>query len=116
MSSNTSNNKQLLYEVVVIRLFLIVMLVFYHAFAIFSGGWAPIEDYPEIPVYDLMDKLSYACLLETFVFISGYILGYQVRQRGAEKVLKAKNIFVKKFKRLIIPSIIFSTIYLSIDV
>lgn len=112
MSSNTSNNKQLLYEVVVIRLFLIVMLVFYHAFAIFSGGWAPIEDYPEIPVYDLMDKLSYACLLETFVFISGYILGYQVRQRGAENVLKAKNIFVKKFKRLIIPSIIFSTIYL----
>lgn len=105
------NNKQLLYEVVPIRLFLIVMLVFYHAFAIF-GAWAPIEDYPEIPAYNLMDKLSYACLLETFVFISGYILGYQVRQQGTEKVLQAKKIFVKKFKRLIIPSIIFSTIYL----
>ena len=88
------------------------MLVFYHAFAVFSGGWAPIEDYPEISVYDLLDKLSYACLLETFVFISGYIFGYQVRQKGTEKVLKAKKIFVKKFKRLIVPSIIFSTIYL----
>ena len=73
---------QFLYEVVPIRLFLIVMLVFYHAFAIFTGAWKPIAGYPEIPGYALLGNLSYACLLETFVFISGYVFGYQVRIKG----------------------------------
>jgi len=102
--------KDYLYEVIPIRLFLIVMLVFYHAFCIFSGAWAPIESYPEIPIYSILDKLSYACLLETFVFISGYILGYQVKKKGVI-ALSANSIFIKKFKRLIIPSILFSFLY-----
>lgn len=110
----TFNNKKLLPEVIPVRLFLVVMLVFYHAFAIFSGAWEPIEGYPEIPIYNLLDKLSYACLLETFVFISGYVLGFQVFTKGTENVLNAKSIFLKKIKRLIIPSIIFSIIYLAI--
>ena len=102
--------KDYLYEVIPIRLFLIVTLVFYHAFCIFSGAWAPIESYPEIPIYSILDKLSYACLLETFVFISGYIFGYQVKKKGVA-ALSANNIFIKKFKRLIIPSILFSLLY-----
>ena len=69
-----AKSQQFLYEVVPIRLFLIVMLVFYHAFAIFTGAWKPIAGYPEIPGYTLLGNLSYACLLETFVFISGYVL------------------------------------------
>lgn len=109
----SANNRQFLYEVVPIRLFLVVMLVFYHAFAIFTGAWDPIDGYPKIPVYNILGNLSYACLLETFVFISGYVFGSQVRIKG-ETVLSAKSIFVKKFKRLIIPSIIFSIAYLFI--
>ena len=105
--------QQFLYEVVPIRLFLIVMLVFYHAFAIFTGAWKPIAGYPEIPGYALLGNLSYACLLETFVFISGYVFGYQVRVKG-DTALSAKKLLVKKFKRLIIPSIIFSIAYLLI--
>lgn len=105
--------QQFLYEVVPIRLFLIVMLVFYHAFAIFTGAWKPIAEYPEIPGYALLGNLSYACLLETFVFISGYVFGYQVRIKG-DTALSAKKLLVKKFKRLIIPSIIFSIAYLLI--
>lgn len=108
---NMSNNQRFLYEVVPIRLFLIVMLVFYHAFAIFTGAWKPISGYPEIPSYTLLGNLSYACLLETFVFISGYVFGYQVRVKG-DVALSAKKLFVKKFKRLIVPSIIFSIAYL----
>lgn len=89
------------------------MLVFYHAFAIFTGAWKPIAGYPEIPGYALLGNLSYACLLETFVFISGYVFGYQVRVKG-DTALSAKKLLVKKFKRLIIPSIIFSIAYLLI--
>lgn len=81
-----SSNNNILYEVIYVRLFLIIALVFYHAFAVFSGAWAPIADYPNIPVYSIIDKLSYACLLETFVFISGYILGYQVSKKGDEYI------------------------------
>ena len=84
---NKSRNNNILYEVVPIRLLLIVLLVFYHAFAIFSGVWSPIAGYPEIPLYDIIDKLSYTCLLETFVFISGYILGFQVKKETDTSIM-----------------------------
>ena len=108
---NISRNNNILYEVVPIRLVLIVLLVLYHAFAIFSGVWSPIAGYPEIPLYDIMDKLSYACLLETFVFISGYILGFQVSKKGEGYLRNVNPFLTKKLKRLIMPSILFSVIY-----
>lgn len=103
--------KQLLTNVVIIRLILIILLVFYHAFAIFSGAWAPIDGYPDLHIYWWMDKLSYAFLLEMFVFISGYVFGYQVKTKGEAK-LRAKNLLYSKFKRLIIPSMFFSLLYI----
>lgn len=105
--------KQLLSNVVIIRPILIVLLVFYHAFAIYGGAWKPIEGFQRVNLYWWMDWLSYSFMLETFVFISGYVYGYQVRTKGEYK-LKAKNLFLKKFKRLIIPSMIFSLLYISI--
>lgn len=112
MSISHKSRQNILYEVVPIRLFLIISLVFYHAFAIFSGAWKPINCYPEVKFYAVLDKLSYACLLETFVFISGYILGYQVRLKGRDSVLNFKKLLISKFKRLLVPSILFSIIYL----
>lgn len=111
---NKQRNNNILYEVIPIRLFLIVTLVFYHAFAVFSGVWTPIAGYPDIPIYSMMDKLSYACLLETFVFISGYILGYQVSRKGVGLILNAKSYFTKKLKRLMLPSLLFSILYVLI--
>lgn len=112
MSRNSNiHQENRLDEVVIIRLILIVLLVLYHSFAIYSGGWEPIEGFPEIKAYWWLGKFSYAFFLETFVFISGYILGYQVRTKGKEKI-SAKNIFVGKIKRLIIPSVVFSFLYL----
>ena len=49
MSDNKANQNKLIQEVVVIRPILIVLLVFYHAFAIYSGAWAPIEGLLEVP-------------------------------------------------------------------
>lgn len=112
MNISLKPEQNILYEIIPIRLFLIVLLVFYHAFAIFSGAWKPIYYYPEIKIYNVLDQLSYACLLETFVFISGYILGYQVRLKGKNHVLDLNKIFISKIKRLLIPSIVFSSIYL----
>lgn len=106
---NTKAN--ILSDVVVIRNILIVLLVFYHAFAIYSGAWDPIKGYPEIPVYWWLDKLSYAFMLELFVFVSGYVFGYQVRIKGESK-LDAKNLFWGKFKRLMIPCMVFSLLYI----
>ena len=103
--------KGLLSNVTIIRLVLIVLLVFYHAFVIFQGGWGMAGVFPEIEAYWWLDKLSYACLLETFVFISGYVFGYQVRTKGESK-LDAKALFGSKFKRLIIPSMFFSFLYI----
>lgn len=98
-------------EVAIIRPILIFLLVFYHAFAIYSGAWAPIKGYPDVPVYWWLDKLSYVFMLEMFVFISGYVFGFQIRTKGNEK-LKAKNLLWGKFKRLMIPCIVFSLLYI----
>ena len=103
--------KSILTNVSLIRPILLVLLVFYHAFAIYSGAWNPIEGYPEVPAYWWLDKLSYAFMLEMFVFISGYVFGFQVRTKGEEK-LKAKNLLLGKFKRLMIPCMVFSLLYI----
>lgn len=110
MSDNT-NSRQLLTNVAIIRPILIVLLVFYHAFAIYGGAWESIDGYPVIPMYWWLDKLSYAFMLETFVFVSGYVFGYQVRKKGENKLL-AKHLFMSKFKRLWMPSILFSLLYI----
>lgn len=106
-----SASQGILKDVAIIRPILIVLLVFYHAFAPFSGAWAPIEGFPEISAYWWLGRLSSAFMLEMFVFISGFVFGYQVRNKGEVK-LEAKRLFWGKFKRLIIPSMIFSLLYI----
>lgn len=106
-------SKNILANVSIIRPILIVLLVFYHAFAIYGGAWTPLEGYPEVEAYWWLDKFSYAFMLESFVFVSGYVFGYQVRTKGVGK-LDAKSLFWSKFKRLIIPSMIFSLLYILI--
>lgn len=106
-----SASKQRLDNVDVIRTILIVLLVFYHSFAIYSGGWPSIEGFPDIKVYWFLDKLSYAFMLETFVFISGFILGYQVRTKGEDKI-RIAYLSKSKFKRLILPCVLFSFAYI----
>lgn len=108
-----SAKNQRLSNITVIRPVLVVLLVFYHAFAIYGGAWNPIEGFPEIRAYWWLDWLSYACMLETFVFVSGYVFGYQVRTKGEIK-LKANNLFLGKLKRLILPCALFSLLYILI--
>lgn len=101
--------KKILLDVCAIRLILIILLVLYHAFAIFCDGWTPLDNYPEPAAYWWIGKSAYSFMLEAFVFISGYVYGYQI-YRNPEK-LSLKAVVQSKLKRLILPSIIFSTVY-----
>ena len=49
-SDSVVEHRKLLTNLSLIRPILLVLLVFYHAFAIYSGAWDPIEGYPEVPV------------------------------------------------------------------
>lgn len=101
-----------LQEVCLIRLLLIVLLVLYHSFAPFNGAWRPLSDQEAVqPYYQWVAMGAYAFMLEAFTFISGYIFGYQVNRNGKD-ALRFRNVFLKKLKRLIVPSVIFSIIYL----
>lgn len=108
------NNKHLLKEVCIIRLMLIVLLVLYHAFAPFVGTWRALPGQDDMAVpYAWVGMAAYSIMLESFTFVSGYIFGFQVYKKG-QHILGLKNIIIKKFKRLIVPSLIFGTIYLLI--
>lgn len=106
-----SENTKILANVAIIRPILVLLLVFYHAFAIYNvDAWLPIKGFPEIRAYWWLDKLSYAFMLEAFVFVSGYVFGFQVWTKGEQK-LKAGTLFKGKFKRLMVPSMVFGLLY-----
>lgn len=111
MSAQTVILKKYLPEVVFIRLLLIVLLVLYHSFALYCGGWEPLPNQEMIPAYWWIGKAAYSFMLPAFVFISGYVYGFQVRTKGVQ-ILTFKKTVYGKFKRLIIPSIVFSLLYL----
>ena len=96
-------------EVSIIRPILIVLLVVYHAFIIYRGGWSQPAGFQENTVYWWIATAAYSFMLEMFVFISGYVWAFQLFER--KKSQSFKELIVSKFKRLIIPSIIFSIAY-----
>lgn len=103
------SSQKLLDEVTFIRLFLILLLIVFHAFIVYAGGWTEPAGFQTIPAYWWLDKLSYSFMLETFVFISGYLYAYQ--RIGLKKLGGGRTLLFSKLKRLILPSIIFSACY-----
>lgn len=102
-------NKKLLPEVVIIRITLIVFLVLYHSLAPYCGAWSQLYNQHASPLLHDIGIITYTFFLQAFVFISGYIFGMQsIRQ---PETLKISYIIKSKFKRLLLPSIIFSVIY-----
>lgn len=97
-------------EVSFIRPVLVFLLVFYHAFCVYNGMWSEPACFEPNSFYLWLDRFSYSFLLETFVFISGYIWAFQLivlqRETGLVFLMKRKAI------RLLIPSIFFSSLYL----
>lgn len=76
------NNKSgYLYEVVMIRVVLVFLLVLYHSFIIYCGGWQEPVGFVNIPSYWWIGKGAYSIMLESFVFISGYVFGIQMIEK-----------------------------------
>lgn len=104
--------KRQLDEINILRPITILLLVIMHSFTMYSGGnsWTLPDGIERVRAYFWIQKISFASMLEMFVFISGYIFAYQIYEQ--KKVFTFKSLAYNKLKRLIVPSIVFSIIYL----
>ena len=97
-------------EVSFIRPILIILLVLYHSLCIHTGNWEPIGAEKIIPFYKELGVLAYSFMLESFVFVSGYVWAYQREGKGRKENLW--NLTVKKGLRLIVPTLLFGLLYI----
>lgn len=104
--------KRNLDEVSFIRPILIVLLIFVHCFTVFNGGWPPFPGYQDSVCYMWFSRTCYSFMLETFIFISGYVWAYQVL--NLQKSTSLSILIKKKAERLLLPSVVFSIIYAQI--
>lgn len=105
-----ANNQTRLYEMDLMRPLIIILMVMMHSFSMYAGGWEMPKGIIDVPAYKWIQVVSYGCMLEAFTFISGYIFGFQL----SKKKLKFLPMVLSKLKRLIVPSIIFSSLYIII--
>ncbi|SEF81495.1 Fucose 4-O-acetylase [Bacteroides thetaiotaomicron] len=103
-----TNNRNL-DEISLIRPILIVLLVLYHAFCPWTGAWETFCGFEENDVYRWIADFSYSFMLPTFVVVSGYVWAFQREELQRKEGLS--TLFSKKFRRLMIPCIIFSFVY-----
>ena len=71
------SQKQLLFEVSIIRPLAIFLLVVYHSMCIYTGAWeVPVGSEYNL-VYDVVGQLITGFRIETLAFIGGYDLAFQ---------------------------------------
>ena len=109
---SSTKRKEYLPEVGIMRLLLILSIVIGHSFAIYGSenyrAWPLPENYEDIASFHWINPFFISFSLQAFVFLSGYVFEHQVQGN-----LQFKRIQItKKVKRLIIPTIVFGTIYL----
>lgn len=102
--------KKPLYEISLMRPIILVFLVLYHSFIIYNSQWTPPLGFEDCSLYKWIARFSYSFLLEAFVFISGYLWYYQTKEQ--QRNFTIKDVIYNKFKRLLLPSIIFSSLYI----
>ena len=98
-------------DVVAIRLSLIFLLVIFHAICIYTnGGWvSPFKSEVNIPLYNWIGMLMHSFRLETMVFISGLLLGYNSLKK--QDALSFHSCVTKKAKRILLPALFFGVFY-----
>lgn len=99
-------------EVTRMRCELTILIVFMHAFTCYDHRWRAPEGFIDIPAYKWMARISFAFTLEVFVFISGYLFAFQ--RITLNKITSFWALVAGKLKRLMLPSVIFSTAYFAI--
>lgn len=90
------------------RVFLILLMVAYHAFAPFCGAWHEVLGTEHsCHLLFIVDRYFYFGMLESFVFISGYL--YQAGQK--KRQIAISQLLYSKIKRLLIPTWIWGVLY-----
>ena len=105
-----TNSKIYLYDAALLRVIAIILLVFYHAFSPYVGAWTPPSGYVDVPLYYWGTKMICSFRMDLLVFISGYIYALTLQRKSP-----TFGTFVRsKIKRLILPSVVFSAVYILI--
>lgn len=99
-----------LYDVVVLRSFAIVMVVAYHAYGLVYWGLSPEMTERFKDLYYDVNEYVVNFRMPLFIFISGYLFSFLERERGKYSTFVA--LLENKFKRLIVPYLIFASIYI----
>lgn len=91
------------------RVLLIFLLLGYHSFAPYSDAWEPFLGQEYNSFYFYWDKFLFAIMLESYLFISGFIYGNQLKEKG----LKINMLYLakRKAKRLLLPCLLFGLLY-----
>ena len=96
-------------DVMIMRPIVIFLLIVTHSFTMYTGGsWALPDGIHKVWAYNEITHIAFSFMLETFVFISGYLFGMQQKKQISFKVF-----LKKKLQRLIVPSIMFSIVYIA---
>lgn len=109
-TQGSQQGKKLLYEVSYIRPIVIFLLVVSHSFTeIHKGAGTETQPFELAEAYLWLVRLIKGFRIETIALVAGYVFAYQ------SLVLGRKYPFwpfmVKKFKRLIVPMLIFGVVY-----
>lgn len=98
----------MLADVVIMRIGLIFLLIGTHSFAPYSGSWDVLPNMEDVVFYKYISPFTHFISMPALIFISGYLFGHSWHRAKHQTF---KEFIIKKFKRLIIPSIIFSGFY-----
>ena len=101
--------KKLLYEVSIIRPTVIFLLVFLHSFTKIAAGGGQTNDYQLATTYQWLCWLISGFRIETIALIAGYVFAYQ--SIDLKRSYQFWPFVWKKFKRLIIPMLVFGLVY-----
>lgn len=98
-------------EIDIIRCIVVLMVVLVHTAAPHTGAWPLPAELPGNMTLLYIGKLCYCGMLETFVFISGFLLGQKPLPSDAST---KKRLIYNRFIRLYIPCIIFGIIAVAV--
>ena len=72
-NNSETNKKKYLEDIVILRLVLIFLLIWNHAFAPYSGKWNAIPNIEQIQTYKWLVLVVYHMRIQALIFISGYL-------------------------------------------
>lgn len=101
--------RKTLEDVVILHLAFCLLIVLYHALCPYGIWVNPIEGIGFVETYKQLGFAIVNLAIPGFVFVSGYLLGYTLNKQNR---LFFNDLVVRKIKRLLIPSVVFSAIYL----